>query len=633
MDASGKTVALQKNIGFKVGCNFFWPVQIEVLLFFYQHIYLARCSIHWSVCLEDLVASNITMSDASNGASASEHYAIGISFGSSNSSIAHISQEGKVEVIANEEGDRQIPSILSYVDGEEYHGTQAKAQLVRNAKNTIAFFKDYVGKSYKQIDPTPCKSSAHPVEADGQVVFSVQDSAEGDASKLSVSEVTTRHLRKLKASAQDYIGKTITAAVVTVPTDTTNEQRAALSKAAKDAELEILQFIDEPVAAVLAYDSRLQDTGKDRVIVVADLGGTRSDATVVISTGGGLYSVLATTHDYELGGEHLDQILIDYFAKEFMKKHKTDPRKNDRSLAKLKLESEAVKKALSQSATATFSAESLADGNDFRSTVNRTRFQLLSVAVFKKFTRMIEEVVKKAGLDLLDVDQVLLSGGTSHVPKIAENIKDLFPEETKVYSPATSNEALNPSELSVRGAALQASMIQEFDKEDIEQSTHEMVTVTPHTTNIIGLQVTGQPVDTCTVVVPAATALPARKTTVIEAPAGDVLLLVTEGQRDIKVTQAEPVVKENGSKNDESDEDGSSDEESAEPQELREKIYKATKQLAQFQFKGLKKGTKLEVTVNIDSDLGVQITAREAKGKGGLRGTLEPPKPTENGSA
>lgn len=573
------------------------------------------------------------MSDDASGANAPERYAIGISFGNSYSSIAHISPEGKVEVIANEEGDRQIPSILSYVDGEEYHGTQAKAQLVRNAKNTIAYFKDYIGKPYSGIDPTPCKNSAHPTESDGKVVFTVQDKEGDETSKVSVSEVTTRHIRKLKKSAADFTGKTVTAAVVTVPTDTTNEQKAALTKAAKDADVEILQFIHEPVAAVLAYDSRAPESVQDRVIVVADFGGTRSDATVISCTGGGLYTVLATTHDYELGGIQLDQVLIDHFAKEFEKKHKTDPRNNERSLSKLKLESEAVKKALSQSVSATFSVESLADGNDFRSTVNRTRFQLLCVKVFQKFTRMVEEVVKKAGLDILDVDEVILSGGTSHVPKIAENIEALFPESTKVFAPATSTAALNPSELSARGAAIQASMVQEFDQEDIEQSTHEMVTVTPHTQNAIGVQVTGQPETSFTIVIPSATAVPVRKTKTISAPEGDVLLLISEAQSSIKVTKPEVKPKTNGATvEDDNSDDDSDDEEDAE-EDIREKVFKVTNKLAEFQFKDLKKGAKLEVTINIDSDLGVQITAREAKGKGGVRGTLNAPKPTENGSA
>lgn len=578
---------------------------------------------------------NLDMSDETNGASAPERYAIGISFGNSYSSIAHISPEGKVEVIANEEGDRQIPSILSYVDGEEYHGTQAKAQLVRNAKNTIAYFKDYIGKPYKSIDPTPCKGSAHPSEADGTVVFSVQDKEGEDSHNVSVSEVTTRHIRKLKNSAADFTGKTVTAAVVTVPTDTTNEQKAALTKAAKDADVEILQFINEPIAAVLAYDSRAPESVEDRVIVVADFGGTRSDATVVSCTGGGLYTVLATTHDYELGGIQLDQVLMDHFAKEFEKKHKTDPRTNERSLSKLKLESEAVKKALSQSASATFSVESLADGVDFRSTVNRTRYQLLSVKVFQKFTRMIEEVVKKAGLDILDVDEVILSGGSSHTPKIAENIQAIFPETTKVFAPATSTSSLNPSELQARGAAIQASMVQEFDKEDIEQSTHEMVTVTPHTQRAIGVQVTGQSEDAFTIVVPSATAVPVRKTKVISAPEGDVLLLVSEAESSIKVTKPDVKPKTNGATVEDAgdSEEDSDEDEDEEDEDIREKVFKVTNRLAEFQFKEVKKGTKIEVTINIDSDLGVQITAREAKGKGGVRGTLQAPKPKENGSA
>ena len=136
------------------------------------------------------------MSDESNGAptpASPEQYAIGISFGNSYSSIAHISGEGKVEVIANEEGDRQIPSILSYIDGEEYHGTQAKSQLVRNSDNTVAYFRDYVGKSYKSIDPSPCSGSAHPAEADGTIIFSVRDTESEEPNKVSVSEVTTRH--------------------------------------------------------------------------------------------------------------------------------------------------------------------------------------------------------------------------------------------------------------------------------------------------------------------------------------------------------------------------------------------------------------------------------------------------------
>lgn len=164
-------------------------------------------------------------------------------------------------------------------------------------------------------------------------------------------------------------------------------------------------MISEPTAAVLAYDARPEAELKDKVIVVADLGGTRSDIAIIASRGG-MYSILATTHDYETAGAQLDQLLVDHFAKEFVKKNKTDPKQNPKSLAKLKLEAEATKKALSLGGNASCSVESLADGIDFASTINRTRYEMLAGKVFGSFTRIIEETVRKADLDILDIDEV-----------------------------------------------------------------------------------------------------------------------------------------------------------------------------------------------------------------------------------
>jgi molecular chaperone DnaK (HSP70) len=256
---------------------------------------------------------------------------------------------------------------------------------------------------FKSIDPTPCHASAHPQESGSTIAFSVQDTESETPNTISVSDITSRHLRRLKQSASDFSGKAVTAAVVAIPTDASEAQIEALTKAAENAQVNVLQFIAEPIAAVMAYDLKGDHT--DKIVVVADYGGNRSDVAV-IALRGGMYSILATAHDYDLGGVKLDQVLVDHFAKEFIKKHKTDPRENDKSLAKLKLEAEAVKKALSLSASATFSVESLADGVDFRSTVNKTRFELLSGKVFQSFTRLIEEAVKKADLDLLDMDEV-----------------------------------------------------------------------------------------------------------------------------------------------------------------------------------------------------------------------------------
>ncbi|KAJ5684263.1 Ribosome-associated complex subunit SSZ1 [Penicillium maclennaniae] len=564
------------------------------------------------------------MGDTNGVSTEVERFAIGISFGNSCSSIARISPEGKAEVIANEEGDRQIPSVLSYIDGEEYHGTQAKAQLVRNSKNTVAYFRDYLGKEFKDIDPTPSHQSAHPQQSDSTVAFTIRDTASETPNSVTVSEITTRHLRRLKQSATDFLGKDVNSAVITVPTDFTDAQRTALVAAAKEAGIEVLQLIAEPVAAVMAYDGRPEATVSDKLVVVADLGGTRSDVAVVASHGG-MYTILATAHDYELGGASLDQIIIDHFAKEFMKKHKTDPREDARGLAKLKLEGEGTRKALSLSPNAQLSIESLADGIDYGSTINRTRFEMLSGKVFAQFTGLIEQVVKKAGLDVLDIDEVIFSGGASHTPKIAQLAQNIFPEKTTILAPSTSVSALNPSELSARGAAFQASLIQEFDQEDIEQSIHPMVTATPHLSKAIGVEFQSATGTTFQPLLAAETALPARRIAQYNAPkdGGDVLVRVCEGAREIKVTKPEPKAKQEKPADD-SDSDFDSDDE--EEEDHREIVWKTEKPVAELAVKGVKAGGKVEVMVHVNPDLGLQIAVREVGGSTAVRGAI-------NGSA
>ncbi|KAH8169773.1 hsp70 protein [Sarocladium implicatum] len=557
------------------------------------------------------------------GQDPSGRVAIGITFGNSNGSIAY-TVDDKAEVIANEDGDRQIPSVLSYVDGDEYYGTQAKAFLIRNPSNTIANFRDFLGQDFKAIDPTHCHAAAHPQDVSGAVAFSVKDKEDADTpSTVSAVEAATRYLRRLTGSATDFLGKKVTSAVITVPTNFSEQQREALTKAARDADIEILQLVSDPVAAVLAYDARPEAEIKDKVIVVADLGGTRSDVAVVASRGG-MYTVLATAHDYEFAGVHLDNVLMDHFAKEFMKKHNNiDPRSNPKSLAKLRAEAENTKKALSLGTNAQFSVESLADGLDFSATINRIRYEMVGRKVFEGFNRLVEGVVKKAELDVLDIDEVIMCGGTSHTPRIANNFRGIFPETTVIQAPATSTTAINPSELQVRGAALQASLIQEYEASDIEQSTHPAVTTVKHISNAIGVVSVGADgSDVFTPIMPAETAVPARRTVQIPAPAdgGDVLVRVAEGGTHIKVTQPEPKdPKENG-KDDEDDSDFDSEEEE---EETREKIWKVGSQLAEAAVREVKKGGKVEVTINVQADLSVTVTAREVGGKGGVRGNLK----------
>jgi molecular chaperone DnaK (HSP70) len=410
-----------------------------------------------------------------------------------------------------------------------------------------------------------------------------------------------------------------------VPTNFTDAQKDALKAAAKEAGLEVLQFIHEPTAAVLAYDARPGAQLADKTIVVADLGGTRSDIAVIASRGG-IYTILATMHDYDVSGFKLDQVLIDYFAKEFMKKHKSagDPREDDRSMAKLKLECEAVKKALSIGTTANFSVESLIGGIDFTATINRTRYDLLGNKLFAAFTRLVTHAVEKAELDPLDVTEIILAGGNAHTPKIASAIRSGFPETTTVLAPSTSTTAINPSELAVRGAAIQASLVAEFDLEDVEQSTHPMVTVTPHLSTAVGvLCISGdESSGVFHAIVDAETPLPVRRTATISTPreGGDVLIKVVEGSRHIKVTKPEPKPKKASS---DDDEDDSDEDESDEEEELREKTWKVGKTIAEAAVRGVKKGGKVEVQINIAADLSINATFREVGGKGGVRGNVQ----------
>jgi molecular chaperone DnaK (HSP70) len=410
-----------------------------------------------------------------------------------------------------------------------------------------------------------------------------------------------------------------------VPTNFTDAQKDALKAAAKDAGLEVLQFIHEPTAAVLAYDARPGAQLADKIVVVADLGGTRSDIAVIASRGG-IYTILATMHDYDVSGFKLDQVLIDYFAKEFIKKHKSagDPREDDRSMAKLKLECEAVKKALSIGTTANFSVESLIGGIDFTATINRTRYDLLGNKLFAAFTRLVTHAVEKAQLDPLDVTEIILAGGNSHTPKIASAIGSGFPETTTVLAPSTSTTAINPSELAVRGAAIQASLVAEFDLEDVEQSTHPMVTVTPHLSTAVGvLCISGdESSGVFHAIVDAETPLPVRRTATISTPreGGDVLIKIAEGSRHIKVTKPAPKPKKEAS---DDDEDDSDDDESDEEEEVREKTWKVGKTLSEAAIRGVKKGGKVEVQINIGADLSINATFREVGGKGGVRGNVQ----------
>lgn len=550
---------------------------------------------------------------------------IGLSFGNTTSSIA-IEKEGKLEVIANQDGDRAIPSIISYTGADEWHGIQAKAQLIRNPQNTVTNFRDFIGKPFDKIDPTFNHRSAHPIEKKGAAGFSLKNKDEGDAEILSINEVAVRHLDRLRDSAADYIGKDIDGVVITVPTDFTEAQRKALVSIAGDANLKVMQVINEPTAALLAHVAArsANKTGslESKVILVLDIGGTRTDGAIITNRGG-MFNILATHHDYELGGYNLDEALVNYFAKEFEKKHKVDPFKEPRAVAKLYAESEDVKKTLSNTTTATFAVESLAGGLDFHASINRFRFETTCRPVFTRIASFVQHIIKNAGLDVLDIDEVLLAGGSAFVPKVAGTVAALFDQDvTAVIAPSLDTKAVNPNELAVRGAALQASLISIYDQKEIDESLQSVVTVAPHTVKPIGVLIEGQDKQLISIV-DSNTPLPYRTSRILESPTGaeNVLVALYEGESEIKVTTVEKPKKEEGAA--EEEEDSWDEDEDDEPEEVRSKIIKPTKKLAEIAVKGITTGSKIEVMINITRDLKLQIAARELKSGGvAVRGEL-----------
>jgi molecular chaperone DnaK (HSP70) len=503
------------------------------------------------------------------------------------------------------------------VGSDEYHGVQAKNQLIRNPSNTVAYFRDFLGVPFDRVDPTNCHACAHPVE-DAQITGFVIKTDEEEAHSVSVHKIAVRHLDRLRESAADFIGKPIDGAVIAVPTDYNEAQRAAIVNAAAEANLKIIQVINEPTAALLAHVSI--NTPADKIVVVADFGGTRSDGGV-FAVRGGIFTILATLHDYELGGKKLDDALVDYVAKDFEKQHGIDPKTDSRAVAKLTAEAESAKITLSNTTSANFAIDSVTQGFDYHTSINRLRFELTGRAIFNRFVSFVEELIAKAKLDVLDIDEVLLVGGCSSIPKVASSIESIFDDKvTKVVSPSLDGKAIQPDELIARGAAIQASLVSGYEDEEIAESLQAVVTVAPHLAKSIGVRV-GE--HHFVPVIGVETLLPIRKTVILDTAkdVADVLVAVYEGESEIVVTKVEKELKKpkaNTEEDEEEDEneesDWSSDEED---EETRHKHFKPATKLAELGLKGITGGTKVEVILNITRELRLQIAAREVR-SGGL---------------
>lgn len=444
--------------------------------------------------------------------------AIGIDLGTTYSCVA-VWQADRVEIIANDQGNRTTPSYVAWTDdGEVLVGEAAKNQCISNPKNTIYDAKRLIGRNAD--DPT--------VASDAKVwAFDVPTAGSKPASiklkngtVLRPEEVSAQVLRKMKEVAEAYLGEQVTQAVITVPAYFNDGQRQATKDAACIAGLDVLRIINEPTAAALAYGINT-DVETEKNILVYDAGGGTLDVTI-LSVGDGVFEVVATSGDGHLGGEDIDHILVEHFACEIQRKLKQNVRTNARAMNKLKTACERVKKTLSSSSTATIELDSLVDGNDFFSSITRARFEDLCRPVWDRMLIPLTRAMTDSKLDKMRIDDIILVGGTTRIPKVKEMLRTFF-------NGKKLNESLNPDEAVAYGAAVQASILT-GDAKNSKANDILLVDVCPLS---LGIETSG---GVMTVLIPRNTSVPVTKKQTFSTFADNqttVRIQVYEGERPL----------------------------------------------------------------------------------------------------
>ncbi|CAI2175561.1 693_t:CDS:2 [Funneliformis geosporum] len=414
---------------------------------------------------------------------------IGLRIGQSYSSIAIINKDERADCIANEDGERQIPTMVAFSGDEELTGTQAKVQLLSNSKNTITQFRNFIGKSYEECKSIVSTGSAQLVDKDGQAAYKVEFKEEETI--VTAQEACTKFIASLRESAENFLGQSVTGVVLAIPTYFDDEQKNSLRIATEKAGLRVLQLINEPSAAALAYEignviisgQNPSTTNKynDRIDVIVDLGSDSLDVSVM-SVRSGMYTILGTTHDPDLGGAAFDELLAKHFANEFKRKTKIDIMDNKRALVKLRNSVEITKKTLSSSSTSTCSVESLAEGIDFHGNINRTRFEIMANKLFSRTLEIISEALKNNDLEPQSIDEVILVGGASRIPKLQSKLRDMFANPSTLI-----RQDFEPDEVVAYGCAFQGSLISTFADQLINDSLDTSITLIPHLLKSIGI--------------------------------------------------------------------------------------------------------------------------------------------------
>ena len=365
-------------------------------------------------------------------------------------SCVGVYKNGRVEIIANDQGNRITPSYVAWNDaGDRLVGDGAKNQATLNPEQTVFDVKRLIGRQFKDKTVQHDKKLFPFKLIDRESKPYVSVTVNGDTKTFAPEEISAMILQKMKKVAETFLGKEIKNAVVTVPAYFNDAQRQATKDAGTISGMNVMRIINEPTAAAIAYG--LDKKGGEKNILVFDLGGGTFDVTL-LTIDNGVFEVLATNGDTHLGGEDFDQRVMKYFMKLFKKKYKKDMSKDKRSIQKLRREVERVKRALSSAHQARVEIESLYDGVDFSETLTRARFEELNIDLFKKTLGPVGKVMSDGGIKKGDVDEMVMVGGSTRIPKVQQLLKDYF-------NGKEPNRGINPDEAVAYGAAVQGGIL------------------------------------------------------------------------------------------------------------------------------------------------------------------------------